>query len=850
MMSDNQHQNVDQPPSFNERSRSVSFSKLLSKSWKWNSNSNNNSVSANNSTQVSNSSHDNLSAQSNSKSKEADQLRVDNVNIIPSTVVTPADTEMSSRFSKFKNMFQSNNSNNMSPANYTINNNGTNSKGSGKSQPDSLHLDTKDKKITSGKGESLSPVLRSPNHAHLEAHYHPYGSPSQTSKSNPRSPMSEPLNDDFTFQQQGATFSNSNNNNGAGRKRSPSAPVMPKQNSSMLDSTTLSINSSYAPPSNFSSSTSSPYQTKNLSNVSLGDIKEDEQVHKFNEFKSPLRKGSSGLIQKIASPLKGFSQGNSPNESKESIQPFPSIIVGLTDEENDDSYLSNIQRSGQKTPQLRSPTRTNKQVQQSAYPNKDITDITMSDFQPKMPPKPFIADEPKRSQRLRTKSFSNKFKDITVRPKSFEKIRLLGQGDVGKVFLVKQKNTNRLYALKVFNKAQMIKRNKVKRVLVEQEILATSNHPFIVTLYHSFQSEDYLYLCMEYCMGGEFFRALQTRKSKCICEDDARFYASEVTAALEYLHLLGFIYRDLKPENILLHRSGHIMLSDFDLSIQAQDASNVKIKSPLITSGHNQSAMIDTKVFSDGFRTNSFVGTEEYIAPEVIRGNGHTAAVDWWTLGILIYEMLFGMTPFKGGDTNKTFSNILKNDITFPNNNDISRHCKDLIKKLLCKNESKRLGCKMGAADIKRHPFFKKVQWSFLRNQEPPLIPKLTENGFDFAATSAKNRKDKEAASSKSPDQSNTDIGDDTEETKIDYSKVDISLLSLEDQEKVMFDEPVATDDEVPEDDPFHNFNSMSLMEKDNESMIYGDNNSYGKIAYTPNANRSRSNSHRAFFKK
>jgi protein-serine/threonine kinase len=101
----------------------------------------------------------------------------------------------------------------------------------------------------------------------------------------------------------------------------------------------------------------------------------------------------------------------------------------------------------------------------------------------------------------------------------------------------------------VLSKKEMIKRNKIKRALAEQEILATSNHPFIVTLYHSFQSEDYLYLCMEYCSGGEFFRALQTRPGKCISEEDARFYAAEVTAALEYLHLMGFIYRDLKPES-------------------------------------------------------------------------------------------------------------------------------------------------------------------------------------------------------------------------------------------------------------------------------------------------------------
>jgi protein-serine/threonine kinase len=136
----------------------------------------------------------------------------------------------------------------------------------------------------------------------------------------------------------------------------------------------------------------------------------------------------------------------------------------------------------------------------------------------------------------------------------------------------------------------MIERKKIKRALTEQEILATANHPFIVTLYHSFQSEGYLYFCMEYCMGGEFFRALQSRPGKCLPEDAARFYAAEVTAALEYLHLMGFIYRDLKPESascpssqidmgrllarsdILLHHSGHIMLSDFDLAKQSGTA--------------------------------------------------------------------------------------------------------------------------------------------------------------------------------------------------------------------------------------------------------------------------------------
>ena len=312
-----------------------------------------------------------------------------------------------------------------------------------------------------------------------------------------------------------------------------------------------------------------------------------------------------------------------------------------------------------------------------------------------------------------------------VGPGSFRKLKLLGKGDVGKVYLVKEKATGRLFAMKIHDKKEMVARKKVKRVLTEQEILATANHPFIVTLYHSFQSPRHLYLCMEYCMGGEFFRALQTRKMKCISESDARFYSAEVTAALEYLHMMGFIYRDLKPENILLHRSGHIMLSDFDLSKQTDHIHN-----PELVSGSRSTSnlpQLDTNVCTTGFSTNSFVGTEEYIAPEVIWGKGHTSAVDWWTLGIFIYEMVFGITPFKGATRNETFANILKNEVKFPEYNSMSSSCRNLVKKLLVKDPAKRLGSKSGASEIKSHAFFKTVQWDLLRNQKPPLVPVFTQ---------------------------------------------------------------------------------------------------------------------------
>lgn len=389
---------------------------------------------------------------------------------------------------------------------------------------------------------------------------------------------------------------------------------------------------------------------------------------------------------------------------------------------------------------------------------------------------------------------ATKVLDVTVDQNSFEKIRLLGKGDVGKVFLVREKLSKKLYAMKILSKKEMIERNKIKRALAEQEILATSNHPFIVTLYHSFQSKDHLFLCMEYCMGGEFFRALQTRESKSISEHDAKFYAAEVTAALEYLHLMGFIYRDLKPENILLHQSGHIMLSDFDLSKQSESTKNPEIFfSRAARSNGNNGPSLDTKACINGFRTNSFVGTEEYIAPEVIRGKGHTSAVDWWTLGIFMYEMLYGTTPFKGRDRKKTFANVLKRDVKFLETQSISSNCKSLIKKLLIKDEAKRLGSKSGASDIKNHAFFRNTQWALLRNQQPPMIPVLTRS------------KKAEALDS-------SDFDDEGAPS------------------------PSAKKNHMGEKDPFAKFSSVTLHYNDvgeSDDQLYTDDSTYTSVSYT-----------------
>jgi len=307
---------------------------------------------------------------------------------------------------------------------------------------------------------------------------------------------------------------------------------------------------------------------------------------------------------------------------------------------------------------------------------------------------------------------------MVVGPDDFEKIRLIGRGDVGRVYLVLHKETKELYAMKLLTKKDMLERNKVKRALTEREILATADHPFIVTMYWSFQTSDYLYFVMEYCGGGEFYRTLQKQPGKCLPEESVRFYAAEVLLALEYLHMMGFVYRDLKPENILLHASGHLMLTDFDLSKQAATQNNPTLIKRIFAKNkiHSKPELL----------TNSFVGTEEYIAPEVITGYGHSSAVDWWTFGILIYEMLYGATPFKGADRDATFRSILGKKLDFPEPHryPVSSDAKTVIKKLLNPDPDRRLGTEHGAADVKDHKFFRgKINWALIRNHKPPFIP-------------------------------------------------------------------------------------------------------------------------------
>nr|AML77419.1 putative LOV domain-containing protein [Euploca filiformis] len=303
----------------------------------------------------------------------------------------------------------------------------------------------------------------------------------------------------------------------------------------------------------------------------------------------------------------------------------------------------------------------------------------------------------------------------------FKPVRPLGSGDTGSVHLVELKGTGQLFAMKAMDKSIMMNRNKVHRACIEREIISALDHPFLPTLYASFQTSTHVCLITDFCPGGELFALLDRQPLKIFREDSARFYAAEVLISLEYLHCLGIVYRDLKPENILLQEDGHVVLTDFDLSFKTTCKPQVlKHQAP---KRRRSSSQEPPKFVAEPIvQSNSFVGTEEYIAPEIITGAGHSSAIDWWALGILLYEMLYGRTPFRGKNRQKTFANILYKDLTFPSSIPVSLAARQLIHALLSKDPASRLGSTAGANEIKDHPFFRGINFPLIRCMNPPPL--------------------------------------------------------------------------------------------------------------------------------
>ncbi|KAI4365013.1 hypothetical protein MLD38_021036 [Melastoma candidum] len=359
----------------------------------------------------------------------------------------------------------------------------------------------------------------------------------------------------------------------------------------------------------------------------------------------------------------------------------------------------------------------------------------------------------------------------------FRLLKRLGCGDIGSVYLSELTGTKCSFAMKVMDKGSLAGRKKLLRAQTEREILQCLDHPFLPTLYTHFETEKFSCLVMEFCPGGDLHTLRQRQPGKYFPEQAVKFYVAEVLLALEYLHMLGIIYRDLKPENVLVREDGHIMLSDFDLSLRCAvnptlvknastdsnplrknsgycvqpaciepsciqpvcaapttcfsprlfSSKSKKDRKPKNEIGNQVSPLPELIAEPTEARSMSFVGTHEYLAPEIIKGEGHGSAVDWWTFGIFLYELLFGRTPFKGSGNRATLFNVVGQPLRFPESPVVSFAARDLMRGLLVKEPQHRLAYKRGATEIKQHPFFEGINWALIRCATPPDIPKPVE---------------------------------------------------------------------------------------------------------------------------
>ena len=348
----------------------------------------------------------------------------------------------------------------------------------------------------------------------------------------------------------------------------------------------------------------------------------------------------------------------------------------------------------------------------------------------------------------------------------FEILKPISKGAFGRVYLARKNESGELYAIKVMRKADLVRKNMVESARNERNILAMANNPFVVRFFFSFTSRDNLYIVMEYSPGGDLASLL--RNLGALDENIARQYISEVILALEYCHAQGIIHRDLKPDNILISSDGHIKLTDFGLSCfgvidrtdpqlaHEEETSCSLPSSPVkrpagISRGHTRSmstigsldptASPASKVdLREGMarmhssprihladQPNRAMGTPDYLAPEVLLGTGHWLEADWWSLGVVLFEMVVGSTPFSAATPENIFENILDRNIQWPSDIELSPNLKDLLERLLCLDENDRLGSR-GAMEVKIHPWFDGVDWSDLSRQKAAFVPSTTSD--------------------------------------------------------------------------------------------------------------------------
>ena len=428
---------------------------------------------------------------------------------------------------------------------------------------------------------------------------------------------------------------------------------------------------------------------ENKSNIKKGAL------CKIITQKSLYKKGKSKLLN--LSSQKTFSLKKFTENEKKICKDFPLYLKKiLKKDENSKNKKKNLNNNKKKVD-------TKKNINKKMICNEDeaaIIDDLDEEIEINNQNYQKIKEESKKYLDTKNENINNEkeknnqeIEETKISSKNFICLALLGQGSFGEVYLVKKKDTLEYFAMKVLDKCRIEKQNIFKYVYTERNVMSSINNPFIVKLYYSFQTNEKLFLLLEYAPGGDLSKQLKLQKR--FSEDKAKFYICEIILALGELHKNDIIYRDLKPDNVVINKDGHILLTDFGLSREG--------------------------VYNDDI-AKSFCGSIAYLAPEMLKRSGHGKAVDWYLLGVLFYEMLVGVPPFFTPNQEEIFIKIIKSEVYIPSF--VSKNAQKLLKLLLKKNPNERLGSKRDVDEIKENEYFSDIDWEKVYNKKykPPNI--------------------------------------------------------------------------------------------------------------------------------